>query len=239
MTLSVAVMAHPKRADMVDDLLTRLDRPAEVVWDRVNDRHDTGARAMEAFNPDCTHHLVIQDDVLPCRDLIAGVEHALDSVPADAPVSFYTGRARPFGQEINRIVSKARNRNASWITMRGIYWGPAVCLPTVHIPDMLAWFRSTEGARVTNYDRRMSVWYGLNRAKVWYSRPSLVDHRGADSLVWNHTNGTKARRAHGFAGEDVSALDLDWSGPVVHLPYTQRMDHAREAQARKARRQMA
>lgn len=62
-TLSVAIMAHPKREAMVADLLTRLDREVPVVWDQINDRHDTGARAMEAFDPACTHHLVIQDDV--------------------------------------------------------------------------------------------------------------------------------------------------------------------------------
>lgn len=228
--ISVAVMAHPKRADMVDDLLARLDRPVEVVWDRVNDRHDTGARAMEAFNPACTHHLVIQDDVLPCRDLIAGAERALAHLPGDAPVSLYTGAVRPFNTEINRVVRQGRRENASWITMRGIYWGPAVCLPTKDIPEMLEWYRSASD--VINYDRRMSVWYAQRQAVVWYSRPSLVDHRGEVSLA-GHPG--RRRRAREFVGVDRSALEVDWSGSVVDLPYSEKMDDARQAAAAAAR----
>lgn len=237
-TLSVAIMAHPKREAMVADLLTRLDREVPVVWDQINDRHDTGARAMEAFDPACTHHLVIQDDALPCRDLIAGAERALTYVPEDAPVSLYTGRARPFGAEITKAVRRARKRDASWITMRGIYWGPAVILPVAYIPEMLAWFRSPEGCETSNYDRRMSVWWAQRQARVWYSRPSLVDHRGDESLVWKHTNPAKPRHAHEFAGEDTSALTIDFSGPVVDIPYSAAMDHAREAAANRARRRL-
>lgn len=59
--LSVAVMAHPARAAFVDELTGLLDRPAKVVWDERQDRWDTGRRAMLAYDPACTHHLVVLD----------------------------------------------------------------------------------------------------------------------------------------------------------------------------------
>lgn len=226
--ISAAIMAHPKRRAMVEDLQTRLDRPVEVVWDEVNDRHDTGARAMAAFDPACSHHLVIQDDVVPCRDLLAGVEAAIAATPGDCPVVFYTGSVRPFRRDIDRAVARAHAQDASWITMRGIYWGPAVALPTAHIEKMLGWYLGPEGGWITNYDRRMSVWYAAREAIVWYSRPSLVDHRGDESLC-GHPG--RQRRAHMFLGADQSALDLAWSGPVVDLPYSAHMDDARQAAA--------
>ena len=34
--LSAAVMAHPKRADMVTELQAALDRPVKVVWDELS-----------------------------------------------------------------------------------------------------------------------------------------------------------------------------------------------------------
>lgn len=225
MTLSVAVMAHPSREAMVDELLAQLDRPAEVVWDRINDRHDTGLRSMQAFDPDCTHHLVVQDDVLPCRDLIAGVEQALSAVPDGCPAAFYIGKVRPFAQRVSRAVAAAEG--ASWITMDGIYWGPAIAVPTKGLPEALEWYQAQT---VTNYDRRLSRWFEGQGKRCWYSWPSLVEHRGEQSLA--HSNASSRRRAHRFLGADVSALTVDWSGDVVHMRRTNRLDLQRQAQTR-------
>ena len=69
-TLSVSMMAHPKRAAQVEGILAQLDRKdVEVVWDERENRWDTGRRSMLAYDPRCSHHAVIQDDVLVCRDL--------------------------------------------------------------------------------------------------------------------------------------------------------------------------
>lgn len=223
-TLSVSVMAHPSRTEMVMELLGWLDRPAPVVWDRINDRHDTGIRSMEAFDPACTHHLVVQDDVLPCADLVAGAERALRHVPQDCPVSLYLGRVKPFGRAVENVTRRAHD--ASWITMDGVYWGPAIIVPTSTIEAMSRWFRAS---KVTNYDRRLSKWYQKQGLRCWYSWPSLVDHRGDESLVKGHGPG---RHAHRFLGE-TSALSVEWSGPVVHMDRTDQLDRRRQMNARK------
>lgn len=214
---------------MVAELVAALDRRVSVTWDEVNDRHDTGVRALEAFDPDCTHHLVLQDDAVVCRDLLAGVERALRYIPQDEPMCLYTGKVRPFAGVISKAVAEADG--ASWITMQGIYWGVGIVLPTAHIPDLAVWYRGDDGRRVTNYDRRVSTWYALREATVWYPWPCLVDHRDADSLVRGHGRG---RFAHSFV--DGSALDADWTGPVVHLPRSRKMDEARQFRTRQARR---
>ena len=225
--LSVAVMAHPKRAVMVDDLLRRLDRPAAVVWDELNDRHDTGIRAVEAYDPTCTHHLVIQDDVLPCRDLIAGIERALAHVPDGHPASFYLGRVQPFGPKVEAAVRVAGD-SASWITMDGVYWGPAIIVPTAVIEDLSKWYRGRAGQRHQNYDRRVSTWFERRGIACWYSWPSLVEHRGDESLV---RDSKAIRTAHRFIGADASALGVDWSGPVARMHNTARLDRQRQRRA--------
>lgn len=229
-TVSVAVMAHPRRAGYVDELVDQLDRPATVVWDQINDRHDTGVRSVEAYDPTATHHLVVQDDAVVCRDLVAGIEQALRYCPPESPLCLYVGRVRPFPREIERLVHDAGD-TASWLTMRGIYWGVGIVVPTADIPDLTAWFR---GARIENYDRRVSTWYQLHDRTVWYPWPSLVDHRGDDSLVAGHGAG---RYAHRFAGADRSALDIDWSGPVVDVPRSGQMDQIRQQRVAQERRQ--
>jgi hypothetical protein len=230
MTLSAAVMAHPSRADMVTQLLTELDRAVPVVWDEIQDRHDTGIRAMEAFDPSCSHHLVIQDDVIGPRDLLAGIERALRYIPQDEPMCLYTGKVRPFATVIRKAVSEAAGASASWLTMQGVYWGPGIVVPTAHIPHLSAWYRGA-GSHVVNYDRRVSTWYALREATVWYPFPSLVDHRDGESLVKGHGQG---RHAHSFIGADASALAADWSGPVVNIPRSDYMDNARQIRAQRA-----
>lgn len=226
MSLSVQVMAHPSRKDMVTDLLHRLDRDVGVTWDEVNDRHDTGIRAMTAYDPTCSHHLVIQDDVLPCADLIAGAERALAWVPDGRPCSLYLGAVRPFRRAVAAAVETAGD--ASWITMKGIYWGPAVILPTHLIDEMADWYLSPRGSRTTNYDRRMSVWFEKRGLDCWYSWPSLVDHRGDESLI----RGRHAvRHAHRALGPAESALTVDWTGPVAAMERTDRLDRQRQRRA--------
>jgi hypothetical protein len=224
-TLSVSVMAHPSRADLVNDLLERIG-PVPVTWDKVNDRHDPGTRAMEAHDPTCTHHLVIQDDALPCADLLAGIEKALVHVPDGHPASFYIGKVRPFRSAVTKAVARAEG--ASWIVMAGIYWGPAIVVPTASIVELSAWYRGKHGARHQNYDRRVSKWFERQDLGCWYSWPSLVDHRGDDSLVQGRSG---VRRAHRALTPEESALDVDWSGEVVEMPHTERLDRNRQRRA--------
>lgn len=229
MTLSCAVMAHPKRQAMVDELVEWLDRPVDVVWDRRNDRHDTGGRAMAAYDPDCTHHLVIQDDVVPCRDLIAGAERAITHTPGDVPVSLYVGRVRPFAAAVQHAVEQAVD--ASWIVMDGIYWGPAVILPTNVIDEMLETYRRS---KVTNYDRRMSTWFEARKTPCWYTWPSLVDHRGDASIA--HPSAKPGRRTHDFLGADETALECDWGRGVVTIENTAKLNKERQRRALAAKR---
>ena len=231
MTLSAAVMAHPDRADMVTDLLARLDRPVPVAWDEKQDRHDTGIRALRAHDSTATHHLVIQDDALPCIDLLASIERALAYVPDGHPASFYIGRVRPFRREIERAVAGAEGQ-ASWLRFPGPYWGPAVVVPVADIPALDEWW-SGDGAGFTNYDRRIARFFQLTGRDCWYSWPSLVDHRGDDSLVTGHKT---ARHAHKAVGPGVSGLTVDWSGLVLTLDQAQRLDAQRQREAMAARR---
>lgn len=215
-TLSIAVMAHPKRQAFVTDLLPRLDRPAEVVWDQENNRWDTGKRAMLAYDPACSHHLVIQDDAIPCRDLAAGVERALLYVPKGSPVSLYVGRVRPYGSLVTQLVEEAKP-DASWIVMDKINWGPGIVVPTAEIPAMIDFVTSIYAD--PNYDRRISRWFEHRKRRCYYTWPSLVEHRDSPSLV--PRRGAQ-RHAHTFLGEEVSALTVDWTGRVAAVPQRDR-----------------
>lgn len=237
-TIGTAVMAHPQREHLVSRLVEQLGLDSsDVVWDTKNNRWDTGRRAMQAaaaHNADWT--CVIQDDVLVCKDLLEGLRRALDHVPGECIVQPYVGTRISKGSAyIPELTRQADEQNASWIEMRTLFWGPVIIVPTPTVTDMLTW---ADRRNWPNYDKRVGQYYYSKLAwTTYYTWPSLVDHLdserdGVDSLV-EHGSGRVARN---FIGEDASALDIDWSGPVVQMRGLASM-YARQAAARRAQRQ--
>lgn len=212
MKLSVKIMAHKKRAALIPDLVQRLGiTDDDVIWDRKQDRWDTGRRAWEAVDKTADWGCVIQDDAMVCSDFIAGMEQALDHVPQTCLVSPYVGTRRPAASKVERAVREARNADVSFIEMPSLNWGVAITAPTTVIPSMLPW---CDRQAYPNYDRRIGRYViDVLGWPTWCTWPSLVDHREIPSLV-GHGSG---RTAHEFIGEDVSALAIDWSKGSVRL----------------------
>jgi hypothetical protein len=204
-------MAHRFRARLVADLIDRLDIGADrVVWDRRNNRWETGARAWRHHDPDADWHLVIQDDALPCRDLIAGVDRGLTLLPPQSTVSLYMGQN---GRRWTRHVTQDRRtrHGPTWVKAGRLIWGVAMLAPVASIADMLAW---CEAHPAPTYDHRVARFYYQHLGwPTFYSWPSLVEHRGAESLI----GGSPGRQAARFAGEDFSALDIDWTARPVPI----------------------
>lgn len=210
--LSVAVMAHPSRAELVEGLRKRLRRPLiDVEWDVDGDEWDTARRALLARDPDADYHLVIQDDALPCADLLAGTVRALAAVPDGAVLSLYSGASARKGT-IGRAIRGEAETLAPFVVASRLWWGVAVCYPTRLIDDLVA---GAARIAVREYDRRVSSWLRRKGVPVVYTCPSLVDHRDVPSLL-HHDRPDGPRRAAWFAGENTSALDLPWDGaPIV------------------------
>lgn len=226
--LSVAVMAHPSRRAAVDDLIAGLDVEPDVVWDRINDRWDTGRRALAAYDPAASHHLVVQDDSIVCRDLYATAQELCAVAPAGLPVSLYMGRARtdPVRYEMSRIVHAAERRGVPFAELPGPWWGQAVIVPTANIDSVIAY--GDAHPEITNYDHRIAWWHESTGRPCLYTVPSLVDHRtGPESpSLLGHGNG-HGRRAAKFIGAGTSGRTVDWKpgsvtraefGPVPRTP---------------------
>ena len=203
--ISITVMAHPRRKVMAEALAGTVD--ARVVWDEKNDRADTGCRAIIAHDPAATHHLVLQDDAIPCDRLTERVTHALRRVPVRSPLSLYLGKPNPMGREMTEIAAKADQLGASYIVMGRLLWGVAIVYPTVIIPELLAW---CDGSKVPQYDRRVSRWFQSQHIDCWYTWPSLVDHDDGPSLHHPRAR-ADGRRARRWIGADTP----DWTGPIL------------------------
>lgn len=204
--LSVAVMAHPARAGDVPALLRDLDAPATVVWDEINDRWHTGRRSLLAFDPHATHHLVVQDDAILCRELVPMLEErVLEAVP-DHPIALYTGAARPRANYVEARIAWAMEHGEAWLAMEGPLWGVAIVLPTRFIAPAVTW--GDRHPEILNYDIRLARYFKSIRTSCFYTVPSLVDHRDGESLVEGR-NG-KGRKAFRFIGRHNSPRTVDW-----------------------------
>jgi hypothetical protein len=221
-SLSAAIMAHPSRGEMVDELLSSLDREIPVSWDGPPDNLPlpervwrNSRRTWSMADPGSDWHLLLQDDVVVAKDLLAGIELALEWVPDRIGiVQFFIGKYRPLGPVFVNLGTEADRIGATWIEHRSMCWGVAQAVRTPTIPAMLKW---CDGRRGMADDSRVGRYYrDVLHQRTWYTWPSLVNHRDGPSLV-HHGAGRTAQRF--YSG---SALDLSWDGPVV--------DHARHPQ---------
>lgn len=210
MTLSVAVMAHPSRRHLVSELHRRLGRPVPVVWDRCNDRWDTGRRAWLEFEPDATHHLVIQDDAVPAPGLLSALEQVLPFLAErDAAMCLYTGRVREHRLSMRRHVKS----HPCWMAMGAIQWGVGIVLPVERIPAAI---EHGDASTIPNYDSRLSSYWTQSLAgPVLYPLPSWVEHASTPSLIPGRSGTRKAYRALGDVPVDPQA----WlAAPIYRVP---------------------
>lgn len=213
--VSVALMAHPRRAKFVTQLRRKLDCASVVAWDRRNNRWDTGRRALLSYDPQATHHCVIQDDAVVPHHLMRGVAQALSQVPVAAgtptPLCLYTGRTERFRPQLDRLTK--RDPVPGWLRMSSVYWGVGLVFPTELIKPMVAW--ADRQKHIANYDLRIGAWMADQGIAVWYPFPSLVDHRSSPSLVPGRIS--RSRRAYRFVGKDASLLDYKFGRDFVDV----------------------
>ena len=213
--VSTVVMAHPRRRAFIPELTKSLGGTVPVVWDRINDRWDTGRRAILAghrIDPKATHVMIIQDDAVVSKSLVKAIPGVIEHAANGAVLGLYIGKSRPFRQSINNLQSRMTKRTR-WMVMSQLHWGVGVVIPVRYIPELVTWCDHRND--IPNYDKRMSRWFQANNVPVWYPWPSLVDHRKSPSLVPGRTS--NGRHALSFIGENRSALHYDWQGDQLHV----------------------
>jgi hypothetical protein len=215
--LSASIMAHPDREPEVNELTDRLDRLAPIYWDNEGPPSGNGDRVWRTArggwglaDPAADWHVLIQDDAVPCRDFLAGLERALAFVPQDAVVSPYLGTGRNVPIRWEAMAGAADRAGAHWVRSAKLMWGVAIAIPVPLIPAMIEFADRRAGVPD---DMRVAGWAERDGHDVWYPWPSLVDHLPVPSLTKHRAKERVARRHH-----TGSALEINWTSHAVTDP---------------------
>jgi hypothetical protein len=207
MTVSGAIMAHPRRKAWAQELSGQTGLP--VVWDRINTVWDTAKRAWQAHDPDATHHVVLQDDAVPCLDLMPTLQVISGLYPFE-----------PFCLTVIDYRLHGAKRDYEQTVASGApfwYSNAAVSAVGLMLPvrDIAPMIESGERFATIHDDLKVRNFYKQQGRKLMFPIPSLLQHRNVDenpSLVPGNDGRWSDRSSSTFIGTDVSGLSVNWSG---------------------------
>lgn len=210
-TLTTWITHHPSRPDLPARLLALL---ADSAASRVRatrlvfDPHPGGPPnpwrtyrvALErAAATSSTHHLVIQDDALPCPGLLDAAHHAARWRP-DAILCLFVN---DLAVQTSHRIRDAAARGAGWAPVAGEAFLPTVATvwPAELAAAALAGTAPPDPARPQADDGVLGDWVRAERLSVWATVPNLVQHdEDAPSTFLGHRDG-RQRWATCWIGE--------------------------------------
>lgn len=214
MTLSVAVMHVPdvaERRAMLADLLRSLGGKEEigrettyfeVTEDRERSVWETARRAwLASKRSSATHHLVLQDDALVCRDFLATVKECIEYFPT-FPISFF---------DMSKAVKEAVSRGSHWMQRSSLSSAVAIVMPSSEAVASIAWADANVLPMVPHDDARLTMYFQHKGKPIIYTAPCLVEHVGDRSVSGHGTLPGRRRVASLVLDSGLSGLSVDWS----------------------------
>ncbi|WP_158299866.1 hypothetical protein [Glycomyces paridis] len=213
-TFSTAIMTHPARADRARELADSLGdlRPVVVVDDSPPGRGNlaNAARAWGAADPGKSHHVVLQDDVIPCDGFADRLGDALAARP-EAAVSLFC----EWGSRTATLVRVAAWNGWSWARAVDMYTPTqGLALPREAALAFAAEHEDGDGPD----DLPLAAFLRGNGIDNLVTVPNLVDHADHLSLTGNGFQGP--RRTACAAPKEPVDFDTPTAGTgLARLPY--------------------
>jgi hypothetical protein len=211
--ISVAVMAHPRRLDAALQLRDAYpDLKAHLALDPEPDGVPATLRtsllAWKAIEDGVTHHLVLQDDAVLCRDFPARL-HAAVAARRHDPIALFTD----WGSRTSHVVRLAAASGASWAEAVDVV-APAqsLVLPADLARGFAEYCADPTGAGLDDAVA-LSRYLASRSATVYACVPNLVDHSCIPSLL-GHDLLMGIRRSTCFV-DDIGAWPGPWNSAAV------------------------
>jgi len=206
MKLAINIQATHKRDFWIKTLLFMLnDKRAKPCFDTTDSLWGGAKQTLQSYTPSTTHLLVLQDDILPCKDLIPTVERLIEILP-DEPITLFSNK--------NSIL-EARNLGLNWVALRKFLMAQAYIMPIPIIEDFLPWVEKHVKPEIYFDDNRWAMYFFYHKLLVRATVPSLVEHLGWGETTLRQVTPSyvfdfKNRMAKWFIGVENSGLDINW-----------------------------
>ena len=174
--LDIKLMAHPSRAEHVQKMLNQLGLPDSiVVWDDRPQGGDAMYTARKAWSlplpDDCTHRLVLQDDLELCDNFVQIAEQISNRHPTYA---------------ISLINFNKKPKNPDHVFpyyLTSILSGCAIMLPKDVIQPCMEWCKTASEEVALHDDLSISCYCLKHGVIMITTSPSLVQHLNHASLL--------------------------------------------------------
>lgn len=162
---------------------------------------------------DATHLLVLQDDVIPCRNLVTACARIAEVVPS-SPVAVYLG-----GHPVRtaRNAARALTLGKTFVQVIPTDFVPVVALlwPVEVAQAFLDWCgenRLPGDPNPRSDDAVVGKWARNTKHPVYATVPSLVQHPDEEpSLIRKARHGRSVfRKAFSWIGEESDPLEIQW-----------------------------
>lgn len=219
MKLTINIQHTPKRPRHLKMLLDTLEPDDDTVVNVIEDDVSTWSgckKCLTKYDPDTTHILTLQDDVVVCRDFIKTAKLVASLRPINT-ITLFTP---------NQMVTQAIREKRHWLRLKIWFMAQGYIMPVATAQNIIKF--AEEHTRPDHHidDEKMAMYFYVKNEYVWATVPSLVDHLGWGSTtiqgreVWSDYFEPSRRVARCFPGVENSALDIDWtqglSNPLTH-----------------------
>lgn len=208
LTLIQHTSKRPRYLQLVlDQAITGQTEDYSVVTNDIN----SASGMLECFNeglssPDFTHYLVIQDDILPCKDFIKTANHLMNLRPNDFMSLFSASPS----------VEKALQVNKHWVSLDRCYGLCAYIIPCFMAQDYVDNCVDKIKNDIKADDVKLSIYLAERKFRNYVTAPSLVEH-----IAWDRSSQHKVhipqensilyRIANRYIGFEESGLSIDWT----------------------------
>jgi hypothetical protein len=218
MKIGLRIQSVPERArwrtllfdTILSEYKSRLDHndlgSVKIIVDTEHNLWNCAKRTLSSHEKGDTHLLILQDDVLPCRDFIATAAKLITARPKD-PITLFSNK---------ETIMESKRLGFHWLSVRKFLMAQCYILPVPVIKDFLAWEKKHVKQDIYFDDNRMAMYFFYQNRPVFATAPSLVEHLG-----WNQSTLTgynpghnfepRLRMAKWFVGFENSGLDFDWN----------------------------
>ncbi len=208
---SCAIVCTPKRINMARSIKKELPFAKIVVDQTMQGSWPTHRKCCLKYDPNYSHHLVLEEDVKLSPNFIHHVNSIIESVPDDKIISLFHMQAFEKGTQI------CQKEDRHFFTRNGST-GQAVLFPQHVMLSWLAWCDKNIRPEVPYEDTRLCLWLTYTKQTLWVCFPNLVEHLCPTSSTLGHFFNRENHVSGMFLSEYVD--DIDWTHNINRVPKT-------------------